>query len=296
MKIIKLLPIVFFLITSFSCSSDDEIVIEEPLINLNIKSISYPQDTGSFMTDKTTYEYDESNKINKISFGGGGTVYEVNYINTNLIELNLLEENISGAEIEVKKSIYLNNNIVQNIVTNTEFITPNSNEYSRDSISYTYDNNYPSKIEYYVKVSNTNPITNNYQLIKKTQFTVNNGNIIKAITTENQVVKESIYTYDNQPHLEFGEFTYEMPLNSSFEYILIHDKLNLRNSNNIIALANSFETPFEFTPEYETINYTRILDSDNRLSEIVISGSTIATHPGWPSSSTFSNKKGTFTY
>jgi hypothetical protein len=65
------------------------------------------------------------------------------------------------------------------------------------------------------------------------QFTVNNGNIIKAITTEGQVVKESIYTYDNQPHLEFGEFTYEMPLNSNFEYILIHDKLNLRNTNNI---------------------------------------------------------------
>jgi hypothetical protein len=170
MKIIKLLPVVFFLITSFSCSSDDEIAIEEPLVNFNIKSISYPQDTGSFMTDKATYEYNDSNKINKISYGGG-TVYDVNYINTDLIELNLLEENVSGAEIEVKKNIYLNNNIVQNIVTNTEFIRPNYDEYSRDSISYTYDNNYPSKVEYFVKVSNTNPITNNYQLTKKIQFT-----------------------------------------------------------------------------------------------------------------------------
>lgn len=281
------------MVINFSCSSDDSKIIEESQdseVSTNILSISYPQETGSYMGDTHHYEYDESNKVSEIRFGG--IVYGVNHISDNLIELNLLEENISNLEIETKTSIHLNDNRVQKIITNTTSSSPSISTKSRDSVSYIYENNYPFRIEHYSKNFNSG----NYQLKKEIDFTISNGNITKKITKEGEVIKTSTYNYDSEPHIKYGESSYETPLTTGLGYILIHDKLGIGNTNNIASMSNSFETPYTLTPEYKTINYSRAVDSDNRIIEISISGTTIATHPGYPESEEFTDKKGVFSY
>lgn len=294
MKFLKLL-LLAFLFLNYSCSSETEEEVESPKkINNKLVSISYPKDTGSYMMDRTFYEYNTSGQINKISFYGNS--YNVIYVSENLIELNLIKDNILNAEI--KETIYINlkNNSVQNSVTHTVFKALNYTQYSKDSIAYIYKNDYPYKVNYYTKMGDKNPISNNYELIKSITLTVEDGNITKAITTEGKTTKVSTYTYDNNSHINLGEFTYEMPLGLDFKHILIHDKLGKKSTNNIVSVKNTFKTPFELVPEYKTIDYTRVLDSHNRLIEISISGKTISTHSGYPSSVSFTDKSGIFSY
>lgn len=246
------------------------------------------------MGDTGTFEYNEANQIELMRYPG--LLFEVSFMMDNVIEIDLLEENVSNLEIETNKKIFLSNNVVQNIVTSIVEVGLGFTGYSKDSISYTYVNNYPSKIEYYSKASTTTPIPTDYVLYRQKDFTVSNGNIIKAVTTEGEVIKEGNYTYDNEAHIKFGEISYEMPLGLDVESILIHDKFGTPNTNNIISLTNDFEAPFELGPEYKTINYTRTVNSNNRLTEISISGESIAELPAFPSSTLFNNKVGIFTY
>lgn len=267
--------------------------IEDQEVNTNISSISFPQGTGSYFMDKNTYEYNESNQIEKISFGG--TVYGVEHIGDEKIELTLLYDNVTNLDTEIVKTIHLEDNVVQYIVTNTKFVATNGyTQQKRDSISFKYSDNYPSRIEYYSKHLIHSP--NSYDLVKEVDLTMINGNIVKKVTSQDNLIKTSNYEYDNETHIEHGENIYETPMFIGFEYILIHDKLGERNTNNIIALTNDFDTSDEFVSQYKTINYSRVMDSNNRLVEISISGTTIATDPSYPSSASFSGKKGLYAY
>ncbi len=308
MKYLNIFLIVFLSITLFSCSSDDSSTMnetgqeeggEDEITNQKLTAVSFPSGQNlAYSNDQINFEYDESEKISKIYTIGEGTIYGVTHVDDNLIEMELLQENISNAELQEKKSIHIKNNSIEFIVTDRsfKFIGDNRTEYFRDSISFIYANNYISKIESYTKKSTSKPILTEYIKNNDLVFEITNGNITKVVKTEGELIKTSVYTYDENPYIELGEYAYETPFNFGFDYILIHDKIGKGNSNNIVSITNTFETPYDLIPEYESINYKRVMDEEERIQEILLSGKTIATHPSYPSSTTFADEKVIFTY
>ncbi|WP_044399483.1 hypothetical protein [Lacinutrix sp. Hel_I_90] len=293
MKTLKLLTLL--LILSYSCSSSDEeqTPTETPIVNKNVKNVKYPtsSNTNGMAGINTNldfyYDNDQLSTIYNFPY-----TYGVNYINNNLIELDIIAEITSG-DVTGKRSIHLNNNTVQFIIDEkTTSYTNSPSIEAKDSINYTYQNQYLSKVEFYSK--STGPFSNpDYRLNKKIEFTVENGNVVKTVSTGNFLIKTSIYTYDNKTNIKYSGFAIESPLNLGFDYILLHDKTGLSNQNNIISINNTFEG--EIRREYETITYEYVLDSNERLSEIIISGTTIRTLPS-PETTTFTNEKTEFIY
>lgn len=282
MKKITFLAILSIQVLTSACSSsDNELPSSEnnqpnnPPTQINTKplSITYPYDSDNnlaYYQDKKIYTYDNE-KVSKISYGG--TIYDVKYIDSNLIELNLLQENVSNANEKEKKSIYLINNNVQYILIDKTTTFSNRIDRSKDSISYSYSNNFPVKIEYYHKTPNLTP----YNLSKKIEYTISNGNIITSKTIENQTTEIRNYTYDNNSHVKYGELAYETPLNLGIEYILIHDKTGNENLNNITSVTQTIESTYNSFMYFKTINYTRKIDLNNRLQEISMTGTTFVT-------------------
>ena len=282
MRIITFLSTLTILAVTISCSSSDNELPSsgndqpdnsQTTINTKPLSVTYPYDSNynlAYSQEQKTFTY-ENEKVSKITYGG--FVYSVKYTNSNLIELDLLLENVSNTDIKEKKSIYLNNNTVQYILIDNTTIYSNRVEHIKDSISYSYINNFPSKIEYYQKTPGKTP----YSLSKKIEFTISNGNITTSKTTDNQETETRNYTYDNNPHIKYGELAYETPLNLQIEYILIHDKIGIENLNNITSVSQTIESPYSSLMYYKTINYTRKIDTNNRLLEISMTGTTLVT-------------------
>ena len=304
MKPSKFLIVTVFLISilNTSCSSDDNLkqpidsLIEQPVnpSSQNLFSISSPRGQDmAYSGDTQEFEYDNLKRITKISFGG--IVFGVIYANENLIETNLLQENISNVNLTLKSLYYIQDNKIQYILKNAISRSVDTNIFQdkeRDSIQFTYVNNYISKIEEYSKFTRTVNFPA-YKLEDKTEFEITNGNITRTQRTNLNIgIITSTFTYDDKPYIPMSEFAYETPyyLNN----ILIEKYIGSKSKNNVIRVVNVYPQIAASQKYFEVVNYSRELDQFGRLQYINLSGNTITTNPFINSS--FSNKKTVFTY
>lgn len=296
-KLLFLIPFIFLTISS--CSSDDSSPNPEPEVvnpaNQKLVSISYPSSMLlAYMRDGEQYGYDDSKRINKIissSFSNG-----VIYVNDNLIEVDLLTENISNVDMAQKTSMYLKNNSIELSISNTiskRIDTGVIYRIDRDSTVYTYENEYISKVMLYHKTLIQGD--GKYRLEKQIESKVTNGNITQLKRTAFGEVIITNYTYDTNPNISMGEFAYETPFFLiGGSNVIWKDKLGKKNTNNIIAIENEY-TEIPFQKSYKKINLKRNLDKYGRLSEILMSGSSITSNPN-NTSTDFTDEKVIFKY
>lgn len=303
------LPFILFssiCITITSCSSDedsasDTLPVQPEVVNPaneKLVSVVYPFSNNiPYMMDKQTFEYDNLNRISKIKFTG--FVYGVTYVNPDLIEINLLEDPIEGRKMVSKKTISLKDGNVTLIVDKKFDLIEATNESKNaetDSTLFSYSNKYLSKVQFYGKSVNWG---NSYSLDKQFDFIEVNGNITQAKeTSEYSGITEVNYSYDSNPYVNMGDMVYETPLYfGSVEglHVFFKDKLGKKNVNNIAKVDFSYEKRSNQFLGYRTIFFTRNLDKNGRLSEILLSGTLTKSVDGTPSSS-FNNEKMSFIY
>lgn len=283
------------LILTISCSSNDDQQSSGDNTQVNnpkLLTIEYPSRVDNSMAqihENATFTY-ENEKISKIK--EGANTYSVNYINNDLIELHLLEHPYSF-DLENKTSIHLHNNIVLYIVSNTTTTySPSEITNRKDSIAYTYSNNYISKTEHYEKATNKS----SYSSPIKTEYTISNGNIVTAKIIGGYTTIITQFTYDNTPNIKYGAFAIDHPLNNGLPYYLIHDQIGTQNANNLTSMTKTIEGGMS-TSYNKTISYTRKTDSNNRLQEISMTGtSQILNSPTTYLTGTFSDEKIIFKY
>ncbi|WP_166924527.1 hypothetical protein [Flavobacterium poyangense] len=309
MRFLKL-PFIFpFLILSTitSCSSDtDSPSTPDPVLpevvnpaNEKLVSVVYPFSSNiPYMMDKQDFEYDNLKRISKIALGG--FVHGITYVNPDLIEINLLDDPIEGIKMQSKKTITLKDGNVVLIVDRKFDVYAAANEVRNsqtDSTLFSYTNKYLSKVQFYRKSVNWG---NSYSLNKQVDFQQVNGNITQAKITE---VKSGIgtvvnYTHDASPYMNMGDMVYETPLYyGSVEglHIFFKDKLGKNNVNNITKAELSYEKSLPGYFAYKTINFSRNVDKHGRLTEILLSGTTIKDINETPAGN-FINEKMSFIY
>jgi len=278
-KLLFLLPVFSVIITS--CSSDDpspEPVVEPPVVVAPVPqklvSYEYPyhENMGLFR-DKETYEYDNANRITKVSFGGAA--FGITYVSADLIEVNQLEDALTGYKVNAKTSIYLKEGNVQLIVTKEITVYETKEEIfstSTDSTVFTYNNKFISKSETYQK-NNFFPV---FRIIRQADFVEQNGNITK--TTAKILYPETTYnidyTYDTDAYVTGSDYTFETPMLYSyiFMYSILHDKMGKKSANNIVKIDHSYPEIRPSSRSFKTMTLKRNLDTEKRLKEIVISG------------------------
>jgi hypothetical protein len=300
-KLLFFLPLLSLVITS--CSSDDSnsdlVVIKPPvdLANQKLVSFSYAYDPyiGTSRPDEF-YEYDNTNKIVKVK--EGGDVYGVTYVNPDLIEVNQLEDLYTGLKVNSKRSIHLKAGSVESIVHDEILVYDNKDEIfsvNSDSTVYMYKNEYLSNVKSYSK-NNYYP---SYRLVKQVDFEEHNGNITKAVIKS--VLAETSYTinytYDSDAYVKGSDYTYETPLFYSYYtlYSILQDKFGKKSTNNIIKIDHQYTNSAPSARSFKTMSLKRTLDTEKRLKEIIISGTTfddIKNYVGLD----FKDAKATFTY
>lgn len=279
-----LLPIIFFTITSCSSDSEDSPTKPEPEkpevinpANQKLVSIVYPQsmDIG-YSKDPQTYEYDDLKRVNKVSFTGW--VYGVTYVNENLIEVEMLDDPIAGLKQHSKRSFHLQNGNVALVVNSSYDIVESTKEVragTKDSILYKYTNNYLSRVEHYG--SNNNGI--NYRLNRQVDFKIENGNVTQTKETgyAGEVVEVN-YTYDSNAYINMGDMIYETPLSYVNNFgmdIVVKDRLGKKSTNNIIKIDNIYKAYLPQPTSFNSITLKRNVDEFGRISEILMSGTTL---------------------
>jgi len=313
MKFLKLTSLLAFLLLFFSCSSDDTgngPAIE--VLNSRIASIDFPEDQSLLnVYSDVAFEYDDQNRITKITPIVPGPIYGISYPSADIIELEVLEGFLTNANVTSKSIVKLQNDKVQHIVTDVFFESVDGaiERVSKDSTVFSYQNNYISSMKSYRKIATNMPLPETYSLVSDIEYLVENGNIVETISNISMMnldgeiyeefVKTSTYTYDNTAQIPFGNVIYEgiVYLGYGFDFIL-KDKMGQQNTNNIMSVASSYATDFDYDA-YETINFERTIDeTTGNLQEIVMSGTitpgTILSHPDFVP--TFTNKKIKFNY
>jgi hypothetical protein len=300
-KLLFFLPLMSVVITS--CSSDDPIsdpVVAPPVIDLanqKLISFSYPGDLYiGIRRDDESYEYDSTNKIVKVK--EGGYVYGITYVSQDLIEVNLLEDNVSDFKVNSKRLIHLKAGSVESIVHNEIFVPETKNgisSFRSDSTVYTYKNQYISKVESYSK-SKYYPT---YELHQQVDFEEQNGNITKAVI-KSVVAGTSYtinYTYDSDTYVKGSDYTYETPLLYSYFtlFSVLHDKFGKKSTNNIVKIDHEYTDSKPYHRSFKTMTLKRTLDSEKRLKEIVVSGTTFDDLNNYVGLN-FKEAKGIFTY
>ncbi|WP_409416965.1 hypothetical protein [Flavobacterium sp. PS2] len=300
-KLLFFLPLMSVVITS--CSSDDsksDPVVAPPVIDLanqKLISFSYPYDPYiGIRRDDESYEYDNTNKIVKVK--EGGYVYGITYVSPDLIEVNQLEDNLTGFKIISKRSIHLKAGSVESIINNEIFVSETNSEISSvssDSTVFTYKNQYISKVESYRK-SKYYPT---YRLGQQVDFEEQNGNITKAVI-KSVLAGTSYtinYTYDSDAYVKGSDYTYETPLLYSYYtlFSVLHNKFGKKSTNNIVKIDHEYTDSKPSPRSFKTMTLRRILDSEKRLKEIVVSGTTFDDLKNYVGLD-FKDAKGTFTY
>lgn len=301
-KLLFFLPLLSVAITS--CSSDDSnadpVVVEPPVIDLKnqkLVSFSYPSHPYiGIVRDKESYEYDNENKIVKVK--EGGFVYGITYVNSDLIEVNQLEDNITGVKINSKRSIHLKAGSVESIVNHQSNVNESNPEVvntSSDSTLYTYKNQYISKVKIYSK----NTFSPSYALVSEVNFEEQNGNITKA---EVNLVRAKFsytinYTYDADAYVKGSDYTYETPLLYSYNtlYSILQDKFGKKSTNNIVKIDHEYTNLAPYPRSFKTMTLKRTLDTEKRLKEIIVSGTTFDDLKNYVGLD-FKDAKATFTY
>jgi len=238
-----------------------------------LTSVNYPNNPHEIAISKSdpTFEHDNLGKISKI----GGS--KVNYINESLIELDGTGQ-IGDPILESKTWIHIQNSKVSYIVNRTIYT---NNTIDRDSIVFSYENEFISTISTYRDGINSN---GNWQLtlFRKDEYKIENGNITqvkKIMVSYGGYTVTRNYTYDDSSYMYLGEFAYEMPFGDySTIYFLLHDKLGKKSKNNIITIKSVYDKiPFEVS--FENISFTRAKDNQGRLSTIYMTGNLISSNP-----------------
>lgn len=260
-------------------------------------SYDYPyHENIGIRRDKETYEYDSNNKIVKVT--EGGYAYGITYVSADLIEINQLEDNLTGYKVNSKRLVHLKDGYVESIV-NTEIIVSETKDEvfsaSSDSTVFTYKNKYISKSETYRK-NKYYPV---YQITQQADFEEQNGNITKAtIKTLYPETTYSInYTYDTEPYVNGSDYTYETPMLYSYYtlYSILHDKMGKKTTNNIVKLDHVYTDFKPYSMSFKTMTLKRNLDTEKRLKEIVISGTVFDGVTG-DKTLEYKDAKGTFTF
>ena len=301
-KLLFFLPLLSLVITS--CSSDDSnsdpVVVEPPVIDLSnqkLVSFSYPYDKYiGIRRDDESYEYDNANKIVKVK--EGGYVYGITYVNPDLIEVNQLEDNVTGLKINAKTSIHLKAGSVESIVKNEIIVYDDKDEIfsaTSDSTVYMYKNEYLSNVKSY----NKNKYYPSYRLVNQVDFEEHNGNITKAVTKSflSEISYAINYTYDADAYVKGSDYTYETPLFYSYYtlYSILHDKFGKKSSNNIIKIDHEYTNLAPYPRSFKTMTLKRTLDTEKRLKEIIVSGTTFDDLKNYVGLD-FKDAKATFTY
>jgi hypothetical protein len=301
-KLLFFLPVLSLVITS--CSSDEptpEPVVEPPVVVAPVPqklvSYDYPyHENIGIRRDKETYEYDSENRIAKVSFGGAA--FGITYVSSDLIEVNQLEDNLTGYKVNSKSSIHLKEGSVELIVKREIIVSETKEEVfsvSTDSTVFTYKNKYLSKTQTYQK-NNYFPV---YRVINQADFEEQNGNITKA--TVKLLYPETTYiidyTYDTEAYVNGSDYTYETPLIYSYNlwHFILHDKMGKKSTNNIIKMDHSYPETKPGIRSFKTMTLRRKLDTEKRLQEIVISGTVFDGATG-DKTLEYKDAKGTFTY
>jgi|GEM_PF-3879457 len=256
-------------LTIFSCSNDETVPEDKKTeVNKKIIKANFPV-TDVYSRDSESYLYNTDGTINKIIVGDSYEEYTVSY-SDQLITMNLTKHNFSGwIEYLEVTNIHLSEGNVYKVITNTKRIASTKTLTTKDSLSFSYNNEYLSSI-----IQNTKEDNEPYRQRKKVEFFIENGNIVKSITNFFTQDVETLYTYDNNEYILDGEFMYEAPLfnNIGRYYILIKDNLGKKNKNNIISMVNKYNEATKPNSYMKNLHYTRKVDEHGRLNEIVISG------------------------
>jgi len=289
------LSFVLMVFSITSCSSEDSPAQEQEQeinpANQKLTSITFPSSFNlAYMMDKQELKYDD---LKRLSLNG---VVEIKYVNDELIETNLLEENISNIDLEAKTYIKLKDKNIVSVISNRIFKKLTGEVYSieRDSTAFTYENEYLSKVVTYFKQSGDYG-EGKYRLEKQLDFQVTNGNITQIKTSQYGDSYITNYTYDSSPNIPMNDFGYETPLHKiGIDRVLVHDKIGKKNANNIVSIENVFnEVPFQRS--YKTINFKRNLDKFGRITEILLSGTCVTSNPNSVASN-FTDEKLIFEY
>lgn len=303
-----LLPFLAFIFFSIaSCSSDSENlqkIITDPATE-NLSSIEYPYAganvlSNSFHTKK--YEYDNMKRINK--FNIGGDIYDVTYVSSDMIEINLIDDLMTGVKAYSKRRLKLKNGNVTNIVDKRFFIRESTSEVfgsQIDSTAFTYSDSYLSKIDNYLSDDNGKT----FKLQDKFDFQVTGGNITQVKKTDSFTKNVFIwnYKYDTNSHINFGDMMLETPFFLAERGrigIFLNDMLGKKSTNNITSIEYDYSGVLSYYNDYsyyKNITLKRNLDKFGRLNEILMSGSVFMNlKDGTTITKTFSDAKLKLTY
>ena len=274
-KILSLLAFATVALTALSCSDDESNPStdqdQDTTVNERILEVKYPR-TGVYSMDPEKYHYDDDGKINKIEIQGGVTVYDVTY-GTDLISMNLVKHNYSGfISFKKRTNFHLADDKVDKVVTETVGIGASNTISFKDSIVYSYDKEYLASVVLYELLDGQTT----YRQAKKVDFIVEDGNIVKSVTKSYDKTIETLYSYDKNSRIEYGDFVYEAPVfkdTFTIGYMLIKNYLGKKNKNNVVSMTNVFEESQEPNNYIKTLNYDRKIDEFGRLIEISMVGS-----------------------
>lgn len=321
MKIIKLFITFSIVLFIFSCTTDNEIILNyeredgyndslvigdsidipdstdyyENEIIPKVQKLTYPQQTGIYRIDPIEFEYDELDRISKIT--QFGDIYSVEYISDDLIIVDLIQYNFGVGDYDTEIFIHLNNDRVYNIVENYHYTSGTEDFAASDSAVFSYNENYFLKnIKHYNK--STGSSYEGYFLAGELNYSFNDGNVTQKVRTSSIFTQTTNYTYDNNPRIPLGDLSYEMPMYNSVIELLIYNKLGRKSANNIISMDKIYESPSEYDIglNFKNINYERVLNSSNRIAEISISGNSIQVTNGVEDISPFTESSGSITY
>ncbi|MFH6989207.1 hypothetical protein ACHRVW_15815 [Flavobacterium collinsii] len=301
------LPLIFFSIVS--CSSDSENpepTIKDPEVidpvTKKVSTVKYSYDGGhplQYILTEVKHEYDNLNRISKISVGGW--IYSVTYVSADIIKINLIEDASAGYKEYSEKTVKLKNGDVTTIIERSSYVNESTNEASGlkiDSTNYAYSDRYLSKIQYYSSKDNGK----SYSLGGQIDFQVTDGNITQVKRTNISIGNVCItkYKYDNSAYVNFGDINFETPIfcASGVFATFFYDKLGKKSKNNIVDIEfdNNEDIVYMFGYTYfKNISIKRNLDKSGELNEILMSGTTYRYSKNGPtittSTKTFSDAK-----
>ncbi len=91
---------IYLILIIVSCSKDDDTKTEDEIIDISsqkLASIVEPNGKGlAYRRNSEYFKYDNQNRVSKaVTFSG--KVYDISYVNDNLIEVHLTKSNMSSA-------------------------------------------------------------------------------------------------------------------------------------------------------------------------------------------------------
>ncbi|WP_062056199.1 hypothetical protein [Aquimarina longa] len=263
MKYYFFTTVILFSILFLACSKDDSSSVlenekEEENLKYRLSKIDLNHASKQpYYSSDLSFGYSDNGKIDTIQIGG--YIYKVSYPKESLIELNLIEENISNVDLTESHKIYVKEGKVD-YISNLRVSKFSSGRVSTssDSLHYFYDGGRLNKIEKFY----------NKKLDASIDLLYKDGNIVKS-TTLLPILSHrhtSNYEYDSNPRIELSDIKYESPIFkfTPLYYMFTYDKLGGQNKNNLRSISIDYDYVLE-NPQFENIKYNHVLDKKTGL-------------------------------